>query len=156
MTALDTRVPATIDALVAILLDQVNDVEVYDGAPSSDPDELGRDVVVVGTNYLDQLAVTGSTEGPAGLAPHPTELFTVGFVLSCIRGPGETKAARDRVAEVLAILSSALKADMRLGGICDRAQMATAWSWSTQRVIFADVEGVEVTYRGGVAVKALL
>lgn len=152
MTLPDLEVDAACqltDALVALYREQTDsDADVYDGAPEVDPEDMGRDSVVVGTTYGDQLAVSGSRERQPGTGARgrDVETFTVGIVITSIRPPGEAKQARDRVTALKAIAARALRQDVRFGGMT-LARLGPTYSWSTFKVLYNDAEMVEVDHR---------
>lgn len=154
-----TRVPAVIDALYTLIAATVTSVPaprvaVYDGAPSTK--DVGRDSVVVGSNFGDRLAVMGERMGPGGLTSHDAEVFQVGIVIECMRDVGETKLARDRAASLMALIETAVHDDMHLGGACDIARIGPTLLWSQERVMVDQAEGIEVMVRFDVECRALL
>lgn len=143
------------DALVTLYREQTDsDVDVHDGAPDVDPEDMGLDSVIVGTTYGDQLAVTGTREHQSGWDARDVESFTIGIVITVIRPPGEAKAARDRVAELKAIAAQGLT-DLTFAGM-DMARLGSSFSTSTFKVLYNDSAMVEVDHRFEVYGRKLL
>lgn len=159
-----SRVPAAIDALFEFTKTAViplhtadePEVGVYDGAPTVPVAEIPPDAIVIGGTIGEQLAVTGSREGPGGLASHDTEKFQVSVGISSVRDAGETKKARDRVAAIKALLETKLKADMTLGGVVNRARVGPTFAWDIRQVARGEGIGIEAAERFTIEITALL
>lgn len=156
-----TRVPAAVDGLYEFYRGLVGTlgepaVQVCDGAATQPLEELAADVVLIGATVGSRQAVTGTRDGPGGLTSHDSEVFTIGVVVSCVRDVGETKKARDRVAEIVALLEVNLKADMTMGGTVNRARIGPSFSWDVAKCYRGEAEAIEVAKQFGVEIRALL
>lgn len=106
-----TAVPAVVDALVTALRGQLSGVQVPDGplaAQDLDPDALVVGITPEGGQAVE---VERTREGLTGWR----ERFAIWCLISSARGDDDVKARRDRCAELLQVVDTALVPG--LGGI---------------------------------------
>jgi len=140
-----STVPAVIDALLAAWA-PLQGVQVVDGQPvTSKPD-----IVCVGFSGEAGEPAIESTRTREQLAAEPDrEAYGITCLASSLRGDGNAKAARDRVYEMVQLVTDALAANPRLGGLVMRAMVSTESLTQMQTP-----KGAEATVRFVVSVNA--
>lgn len=126
MSVSTTSIPRVIDALVALFRAApglgADGVQVIDGQPAV---AMDPDLIVVG--YSPVRPTTEITQARQNLAAtRDQEQYDLVCLASSERGDPDMQAVRDRVAELVDAMNTALMADRRLGGACLHAQMTVA------------------------------
>lgn len=123
-----STIPAALNALVA-LAEQVPDVQVLDGAPTT---QTRADVIVIGYSGTPSEPDVRSTLTREQLDMEPDlERYDVMCMASAWRGQAhrdnrpDARTVRDRAFELLAAFRAALAEDSRLGDLVMMARMST-------------------------------
>ena len=128
-----TAVPAAIDALIAIARNSPviggAGVRVDDGPWMSPPPE--QELIVIGWVPIEGPTVAW-VEDLASLSGPQSETFDVHNMIRVWRPDAVLKAARDRADEIFEVLRAAVRADVRLMGAVDNAQVAAQHLTSAQ------------------------
>lgn len=121
-----TSIPRVIDALLDLFRAApglgADGVQVIDGQPAV---EMDPDLIVVG--YSPVRPTTEITQSRQNLAAtRDQEQYDLVCLASSERGDPDMRTVRNRVAELVDAMNTALLADRRLGGACLHAQMTVA------------------------------
>lgn len=109
-----SRIPAAIDALVAIFAGALPDVQILDGPPNVN---LESDFVAVGWSpYVDTAADAQQQFVSLG-TQRREEDFTVACYADSYSGDTGASARRARVFQLVGAAETALRADATLGGV---------------------------------------
>lgn len=152
-----TKVPDVIDMLVFLLRNHPDlpstETRVLDG-PQVNNDTI-QTVIIVGWfpgGGGDSATVTRDSPGLIGR--YVDESFSINVLINVRNGDSDTKAARDRMLEVLDVLSAILLTrDMSLEGTVDQVELGPSISWLQGP---SSQGGVEVAVTCTVSGKALL
>lgn len=124
-----TTIPAALDALVALAERAWPDVQVLDGAPTT---QVEADVIAIGYSGTPSEPDVRSTTSREQLDMDPDmERYDVMCMVSAWRGTAhrdnrpDAQTVRDRAFELLAGFRSALAVDSRLGGVVMMARLTT-------------------------------
>ena len=109
-----SRIPATIDALVAILTAALPDVQVLDGPPNVN---LASDFLTVGWSPYKDTAVDATQQFVSLGTQRREEDFTVVCYADSYSGDIGASARRARVFQLVGAAETALRADATLGGV---------------------------------------
>jgi hypothetical protein len=109
-----SRIPATIDALVAIFVGALPDVQILDGPPDVN---LEADFVAVGWSPYADTAVDAQQQFVSLGARQREEDFTVICYADSYSGDTDTSGRRARVFQLVGAVETALRADPTLGGV---------------------------------------
>jgi hypothetical protein len=112
-----SKVPAAIDRLVLTLTTALPDVQIIDGPPIINLEEVG---IAIGYTP-DQISVQAVSDG-AGLVAE-METFDINCLAWQRSGEGEMKTIRDGVFAVIAAVNVILANDRKLGGAVTNAQL---------------------------------
>ena len=109
-----SRIPATIDALVAILTAALPDVQVLDGPPNVN---LASDFITVGWSPYKDTAVDATQQFVSLGTQRREEDFTVVCYADSYSGDTGASVRRARVFQLVGVAETALRADATLGGV---------------------------------------
>lgn len=142
---LSTCVPAAVDALVTIARG-IPDCAVLDGPTPRGPAAGATIAVGVGDP-----AVSSVVEVLEGLTISYLETSLIVCNVWSWSGGTELKPHRDRCAQIVEQLDTAIRADVTLGGICDQVTFGPDWQWTPE----VDTAGASYTVAFTIRVKAL-
>lgn len=123
---LPSRVPATVDALLAAAR-TVPGVQVVDGPTQGSGLALQPDVLAVAAGDV----AVSETQERTGMGMSRRSVFAVMCVVSTWNGSPTMKPRRDRVTEILNAFSDALRADPTLGGVVETCLLGPNLEWRT-------------------------
>ena len=109
-----SRIPATIDALVAIFATALPDVQILDGPPNVN---LESDFVAVGWSPYADTAADAQQQFVSLGTQRREEDFTVACYADSYSGDTGASARRARVFQLVGAAEMALRADATLGGV---------------------------------------
>jgi hypothetical protein len=109
-----SRIPATIDALVAIFAAALPDVQILDGPPNVN---LASDFVTVGWSPYTDTAADAQQQFVSLGTQRREEDFTIACYADSYSGDTGASARRARVFQLVGAAETALRADATLGGV---------------------------------------
>jgi hypothetical protein len=109
-----SRIPATIDALVAIFTAALPDVQVLDGPPNV---TLDSDFVTVGWSPYKDTAVDATQQFVSLGTQRREEDFIIACYADSFSGDTGASVRRARVFQLVGVVEMALRADPTLGGV---------------------------------------
>lgn len=128
---LPSRVPAVIDGLLALLAasEALEGVQVFDGPPLKLSD-IEDDAIAVAPGSEAQPGVTSVIEKQPNLGRAVyAERVEVGMTLASYRGGVDLKKRRDRAAELLAAIKTAIDDNQVRDGAWDGAELGPNLEW---------------------------
>lgn len=130
-----SRIPATIDALVAIFAAALPDVQVLDGPPNVN---LASDFVTVGWSPYKDTAVDATQQFASLGTQRREEDFTIACYADSYSGDTGTSARRARVFQLVGVIERTLRTDS--GGDPTLGGVLTLWAEMGDCILHQEID----------------